>query len=145
MDVSLSVVWSRVRKISRGYAVYPPLVLDVGGVLTASPMEVGTVLGLEFARHSSGASYSPNFRALRATEKSRPLFFVDDREVPASYNILFTMSELRFALVLCRNGAASPDGLSYPFFRHLYPTAMEFLLSFFNWIYTSELFPDLWH
>ena len=52
------------------------------------------------------------------------------------------MSELRFILTLCRDGAA--DGLSYPFFRHLHPTAME-IFSFFNWIYTSELFPDLWH
>ena len=82
------------------------------GVLSASPLEVGTALGLEFARHYSGASYSPNFRALRAAEKSRPLFFADDGEVPESYNIPFTMSELRFALALCRDDAAGPGGLS---------------------------------
>ena len=55
------------------------------------------------------------------------------------------MSELRFALALFIDGAAGPDGLLYPFLRHLHPTSMEFLLSFFNWIYTSELFPDLCH
>ena len=143
MDVSPSAVWSRVRKISRRYAGHPPLVLDVGGVFSASPLEVGTTLGQEFARHSSGASYSPNFRALRAAEESRPLFFVDDGEAPQSYNIPFTMSELRFALALCRDGAAGPDGLSYPFVRHLHPSAMDFLLDFFNWNYVSELFLDL--
>ena len=55
------------------------------------------------------------------------------------------MSKLRFALALCRDGATDPDGLSYPFLRQLHPTVMEFLLSFFNWIYTSELYPDLGH
>ena len=54
------------------------------------------------------------------------------------------MSELHFALALCRDRAAGPDGFSYPFLRHLHTTAMELLLSFFIWIYTSELFPDLW-
>ena len=92
MDVSPSVVWSRVRKISRRYACHPPLVLDVGGVLSASPLEVGTAFGLEFARRSSGASYLPNFRALRSAEESYALFFFDDGEVPESYNIPFTMS-----------------------------------------------------
>ena len=116
----------------------------MGGAFSASPLEVGATLGLEFARHSSGASYSSNFRVLRAAEESRPLSFVDVGEVE-SYNIPFTMSELRFALFLCRDGAAGPDGFSYPFLRHLHPTAMEFLLSFFNWVYSSELFTDLWH
>ena len=46
------------------------------------------------------------------------------------------MSELRFTLALCRDGATDPDDLSYPFLRHFHLTAMEFLLSFFNWIYT---------
>ena len=81
MDVSPSVVWSRGRKISRRYAGHPPLVLNVGGVLSASPLEVGTALVLEIARHSSDASYGPNFRALRAAEEYRPLFFADDRKV----------------------------------------------------------------
>ena len=116
----------------------------MGGVLSVSPLEVGTALGLEFARHSSDASYSPNFRSLRAAEESRPLFFVGDEGVPESYNIPFTMSKLRFALAICRDGVAGPHGLSYLFLRH-HPTAIEFLLSFFNWIYISELFPDLWH
>ena len=117
----------------------------MGGVLYVSSLKVGTALGLEFDRYSSGASYSPKFRALRAAEESRPLFFANDGEVPESYNIPFTMSELRFALALCRDGAAGLDGLSFPFLRHLHPTAMVFLLSFFNLIYTSELFPDLWY
>ena len=51
---------------------------------------------------------------------------------------------LRFALTLCRDGTADPDGLSYPFLRHLHPAGMEFLLSFFNWLYTSELLSNLW-
>ena len=92
--------------MSQRCAGHPPLVLDVGVVLSASPLEVGTALGLEFARHSSGASYSPKFRAIRAAEESRPLFFVDVGEVRESYNIHLTMSKLRFALALCRDGAA---------------------------------------
>ena len=66
--------------------------------------------------------------------------FVDDGEAPKSYNIPFTMSELRFALALCRDGAPGSDGLSYLFLRHFHPTAMGFLIGFFNWIYVSELF-----
>ena len=93
----------------------------MGGVLSASPLEVGIGLGLESARHSSAASYSLSFRALRAAEESRPLSFV----------------------AIYRDGTAGPNDLSYPFLRHFHPTAMEFLLSFFNWIYTSELFPEL--
>ena len=143
MDVSPSAVYSRVLKISRRYAGHPTLVSDVGGVLSAPPLEVGTTLNLGFPRHSSDASYSPNFRALRAAEESRPLSFVDIEEVPESYNIPFTMSELRFALALCGDGAVGPVGFSYPFLSYLHPTAMEFLLCFFNCVCTSELFPEL--
>ena len=73
MDVSPSVVWSRVRKISRRYEDHLPHLLDVVCVLSASPLEVGTALGLELARHSNCASYSPNFSALRAADESLPL------------------------------------------------------------------------
>ena len=62
----------------------------------------------------------------------------------SSQNVPSTMSELRSALAFCRDRSAGPDSLSYPFLRHLHLTAMEFLL-FLNWVYTSELFPDLWH
>ena len=117
--------------------------MEGGGVLSTSPLEVGTTLGLEFARHSSGASYSPNFMALHTVEESHLLSFVDVGEIPESYNIPFTMSELRTTFALCRDGDVGPDGHSYPFLRHLHPTAMEFLLYFFNWVYTSEPFPDL--
>ena len=55
------------------------------------------------------------------------------------------LCELRSALARCKDGVAGPDGLSYPFLRHLHHTAMEFPLSFFNWVHTFELFPDLWH
>ena len=61
------------------------------------------------------------------------------------YNVPFTMSELHSALALYRDIAAGPDGLSYSFLHHLYPTAMEFLLSFLNLVYKSKLFPDLCH
>ena len=128
MSPSPSVMWSRVRKISRRYAGHPSLVLDLGGVLSASLLEVGTTLGLEFARHSSGASYSPNFMVLCDAEESCSFSFVDDGEVPESYNVPFTIPEVHSALARCRDGAAGPDGLSYPFRRHLHPTAMEFLL-----------------
>ena len=52
---------------------------------------------------------------------------------------------MRFALALCKDIAAGPDGLTYPFFCHLHPAVMENLLNFFNWVCTSEFFPDLWH
>ena len=101
-----------------------PLVLDGGGVLYVSPLEVGTALGLEFARHSSGAFYSPNFRALR------PLSFVDVGEVPESYNVPFKMPELHSTFARCSDGTAGPDGFSYPFLRRHHSTAMQFLISF---------------
>ena len=103
MDIFSSVVGSKVRKVSRLYVGDSPLVLDVGGVLSASPLDFGTALCLEFARNSSGASYSPNFRALRAVEEFRPLIFFYVWEVPESYNIHFTISELRFTIALCRD------------------------------------------
>ena len=90
------------------------------GALSASPLEVGTTLNLKFSQYSSSASYSLNFRTLFAAEESRALSFVDIGEVPELYNVLFKMSELRsaLALFLCRDDAAGPDGLSYPFLRH---------------------------
>ena len=46
---------------------------------------------------------------------------IDVGEVPESYYVPFTMSELRSALASCMDGAAGPDGLSHPFLRHLHP------------------------
>ena len=93
MDVSPSVMWSRVRKISRRYAGRPVM---------------------HFIPQRSLLLY-PSLMS---------------GEVPESYNI----PPMPFA-----------DGLSYPFLRHLHSTTIEFLLSFFNCIYKSEKYSDIWH
>ena len=113
----------------------------MGGVLSASPLEAGTALGLKFAQYSSGTSYSPNFRALRAAEESHPLNFVDIREVSELYNVPFTMSELCSSLPRCKDGAAGPDGFSYLFFVIFIPQRWSFCLVFSTRFKRLNVFP----
>ena len=101
MGASLSIVWSRIWNIYRCYAGHPLLALDLDSALCASPLEVSTTLGLEFALHSNSASYS-----LRSAKGLRPLSFVDAGKVTKSYNVPFTMYELRFPLVFCKDDAS---------------------------------------
>ena len=80
-------------------------------------------------------------KALRVTDESRTLSFVDGGEVPKSYDVPFTMYELCSTLVRCRDGAAGPDALSYLSFVIFIPQRWGFCLAFSTGFTRLNFFP----
>ncbi|GFU12082.1 RNase H domain-containing protein [Trichonephila clavipes] len=60
------------------------------------------------------------------------------------YNSPLTLRELRAALHRSGNTAAGPDGLHYIMLRHLSESSIFSLLSLFNRIWETQVFPTQW-
>ncbi len=60
------------------------------------------------------------------------------------YNSPFTISELTSALHFCHNTREGPDHIHYLMLKHLPPSSLTFLLSFFNYVWTKGDFYPSW-
>ena len=96
-----------------------------------------------FAHHSSDDNYSRDFLAhARTTFNDRPDTFASDNE--EEYNCLFSLSELKTAIILAGNTSVGPDDLHYSFFRHLSDATLNTILRTLNNLWQEHVFPEQW-
>ncbi|GFS72964.1 putative RNA-directed DNA polymerase from transposon BS [Trichonephila clavipes] len=84
----------------------------------------------------------PAFQALKRREEGMKLNFSSSNE--EGYNSPLTLFELRAALHRSGNTAAGPDGLHYIMLWHLSENSILSLLSLFNRIWETQVFPTQW-
>ena len=80
-------------------------------------------------------------RLKHQSERKQIVFPPDDIE---DYNQPFNMNELMNALKLCNNTAPGEDNIHYSMLRNLPDISLEFILTFFNQIWSNHVFPSLW-
>ena len=96
-----------------------------------------------FAHHSSDDNYSRDFLAhARTTFNDRSDTFASDNE--EEYNCLFSLSELKTAIILAGNTSVGPDDLHYSFFRHLSDATLNTILRTLNNLWQEHVFPEQW-
>ena len=117
--------------------------LEEDGGNVSSPVEVVNNLGEEFARYSSGASYSSPFQTPRASLEPSSLPFSVKGDGDAKYNDTITGQELHASLSPGRDGAAGPDSIPYALLRRLHHSGKDILLDLFLRIWSSRSFPPI--
>ena len=60
------------------------------------------------------------------------------------YNKDFNLDEFVEAIQLSHDSATGPDEIHYQMLKHLPDTSLETLLNIFNYISTTEEFPENW-
>ena len=139
----LSKVWGLVRCLSgkRSVSCLPPLKIQDN--LITEPVQIINTLAKSIQHCSSTNNYRHNFVNLARTFFRVPEnAFVSDNAEP--YNVPFSLSELQEAIKSSGNTCVGPDRLHYMFFRNLPFTAIQFILTTFNDLWITHVFPEAW-
>ncbi|GFY52534.1 RNase H domain-containing protein [Trichonephila inaurata madagascariensis] len=112
------------------------------GVSVNTIPDIANTLAETFAKTSSCDNYTPAFQALKRREERVKLNFSSSNE--EGYNSPLTLLELRAVLHRSDYTAGCPDGLHYIMLWHLSESSILSLLSLFNRIWETQVFPTQW-
>lgn len=135
-------VWQKLRRL-RGGSDRPPIIsLNDNDVIVSDQVEVAEMLARHYVQVSSSDNYDEDFRRFKqAIENSEALDFSDDS---CSFNVPFTMEELKESLRCSKDSTSGPDQVHYQMLRHLPDEWLSKLLDIYNEIWSSGRLPDSW-
>ena len=137
----ITQIWQRVRKMKGKYTPASSPVLSIDGNSVAEPARVAEHFANQFASISRPDVATPEGRKRLREEQKNIDFSSPGGE---SYNVPFELRELLSALKTCDDSTPGPDDVPYALVRHLNVECFNFLLSFFNRIWTEGAFPSQW-
>ena len=137
----ISEVFNKVRKISGKFSPSPPPVLSHAGDTVADPRTVADLFASHFASVCQKDPTTPGARFRQGLEATAVDFASAGGE---SYNIPFSLPELKSALSQCHDSSPGPDDIPYQFLRHMSDNAFNFLLGLYNFIWQTGDFPSSW-
>ncbi len=130
------LVWRKVRQI-KGYPSpnSVPGLLKNGQIITARDA-IADEIATYYENMSGSAHYTPNFILLKERMENRALDF--SSRTHEDYNTLFSMYEMRSALMLAKRTTPGPDEIHNLMLQHLPEMAMQFLLRLYNRIWEEH-------
>ena len=141
VQTTLKEVFNKVRKISGKFSPPPPPVLLHGGDTVADPMTVANLFVEHFAKISRKDPAAPGARHRQNLESQGINFGSTGGE---SYNVPFSLSELKLALSRCHDSSPGADDIPYAVLRHMSESSFTFLLDLYNFIWHTGAFPSSW-
>ncbi len=137
----ITQVWKRVKKIQGKYSPLTPQVLRINGNTVSESQEVATAFADHFFNVCRRDPSAPFFNDRQLQERSG-LDFRSRRS--ETYNVPFSLRELKAALHDCKDSAPGHDGLVYSMFHHLKEESLAFLLDLINRIWEEGQLPAAW-
>ena len=137
-----SQVLKRMRKIAGKFFPGPPPVLKVNGDKVFDAQAVANTLTEAFSFVSSRASRSPAVLRQFEADEARQLGFSSGGD--ESYNVPYSLPELRSALSLCKDSSLGSDNITYSMIRHLDSGPLSFLLGLFNRLWSDGYVLSSW-
>ena len=134
------IVWNKIRKLSGKFVPTPLPSLKVNNIHITDPGEVSEKLGEHFANISSPENYSSEFKEIR--DQQITLDFSSNQE--ESYNMPFSLKELREALTNVESTTPGEDSIIYEMLQYLSESAKSFLLKIINKIWDTGILPESW-
>ena len=137
-------VWDMIRKISgkTKSPSYTHLNHPVAETKSTSKFDIAETLGETFLNNSSSRNYSEKFQKVKNEQEKIKLNFKSTNT--EEYNNLFNFDELLEAINQSHDSATGPDEIHYQMLKHLPESSLQALLSIFNNIWTSGVFPEDW-
>ena len=137
----LTEFFNKVRKISGKFSPPPPPVLMDAGETVGDPNIVADLFATHFAGVSRKDPAAVGARYRQDMEAAGVDFNSQGGE---SYNVHFSLSELKSAVSQCHDSSPGLDDVPYAFLRHMCDTALLFLLALYNLIWCTGDFPSSW-
>ncbi|MPC90613.1 hypothetical protein E2C01_085608 [Portunus trituberculatus] len=138
----LQDVFKKVRRIAEKYsAPSPPVLLLSAGRTVAHPKTIADLFTEHFASVYRKDPAAPGALHRQSMESLGVNFSSTGGE---SYNVPFSVSELRTAFSHCHDASPNPDDIPYAFLRHMSDSAFTFSLNFYNMIWHTGEFPSSW-
>ena len=135
-------VWKAMRKIKGKGNSAPVHHLNVNGQLVTDGKEIADNLADSIQKCSSEQNYSAEFKRTKRREESTILDFSSDNQ--EEYNLPFSFHEMKQALSKTGDTATGIDNIHYQFFKHMPDSCLNVLLSIFNDIWETGIFPPSW-
>ena len=135
-------VWDIIKKIKGKANMETNKCLKIGNTIITKEKEVANVLAETIHQNSSSDHYSSEFQAIKKKTELKPISFHKDST--QDYNILFSITELKDAILKSNNSTPGIDEIHYQFLRHMPLNCLNVLLALFNHIWISDYFPSAW-
>lgn len=135
-----SLVYRKIRSLNGCSSNRQITAMEDNGTLETDPKNIADILALNFSNNSSSRNFSPRFRSYAAT-RNISLNTTDNAGV---YNIPFSLIEFRSALRSCGGTSPGPDNVRYEMLKNLDSNSRQYILDFYNYIWTRQVFPANW-
>ncbi|XP_075157887.1 uncharacterized protein LOC142231154 [Haematobia irritans] len=109
-------------------------------ILITDRNQIADVMASNFENNSSSRNFSLKFRRYIA----RKDFKVNTVNNSEAYNEKFSLIELKSALRSCKGSSPGPDNIRYEMIKNLEEASLQYLLDFYNLIWTHQVFPRNW-
>jgi uncharacterized protein YciW len=135
-------IWHMIRRISGKSDSAAVSHLKVNNATIEQPTEIADLIASTIAHNSSSDHYTERFQRFKSRQEKQKIKFPSDNL--ESYNLPFSMDELRTAIHKAHNSATGPDNIHYEMLKNLPELALNSLLRAFNDSWTNGSFPSTW-
>ena len=139
-------VWSMIRKITgKNIPSHLLHLKDKKGNLITNKEQIANTIGETFAKNSSSANYSEEFRKVKKTaEEKPPDFKLKPREQEKAYNKRFKLRDLKRSIKKSKDTSPGLDSIHYKVLKQLPDETLKILLDIINKYWDSHTFPESW-
>ena len=131
-----------VHKISGKYSNTKIHHLVINGNEVTDIPDIADSLAQTFSQNSSSQQSTQKFDLYRRQSENNRLSFKSNNL--ETYNNLFSINELTFAISKSHDSAVGPDDIHHQMLKHLPGAALETLLHVLNDIWINGNFPESW-
>ena len=141
-DTYIGTLWNVVKSINGKPRSFGKIVLTVNDINISDPGGVSEALGRYFASIGSNDNYLEDFLLHKVEGEFESIFFPEGSNEP--YNSDFSLKEMGTALNACKDTSPGEDGVHYRMLKNMSEEQSKTLLSFFNYLWVNNKFPEQW-
>ena len=134
-------VWDMIKKIAGKFHTHAIIYFSKNNKIT-NKKDIADELAITFSKNTLAKNGNEKFAKFKQKAEKLKLNFKSNNT--ESYNLPFTIEELKDAIQTSRNTAIGPDEIHYEFLKHSPKRSLDYLLTIFYDIWMNGTFPESW-